>query len=45
MTATDTILHEARLLSCAYPANILTSPQISFWKMNQNKIHLDCRKG
>lgn len=45
MTAADTILHEAHLLSCDHAANILTLPPISFSKMNQNKIHLGCRKG
>lgn len=45
MIAADTILHDAHLLSCDRAANILTSPQISFSKMNQNKIHLGCRKG
>lgn len=43
MIAADTI-HEAHLLSCDHAANTLTSLQISFSKMNQNKIHLGCRK-
>lgn len=45
MVVADTKLSEAHLFPCDHPANILTSPQTSFWKMNQNKTHLGYRKG